>query len=56
MIDEEFLQKLEEAVGFRDVRSHTYEPIVNDDLVYDAVQSSLDRYIVFTEAISESFE
>lgn len=53
VLDEEVTHKLEEAVSFRDVLSHTYGPIVNDDLVYDALQSELDRYIEFTEAISD---
>lgn len=53
VLDEELTHTLEEAVGFRDVLSHTYGPIINDDLVYDALQSGLDRYIEFTDAISK---
>ncbi|WP_276255247.1 type VII toxin-antitoxin system HepT family RNase toxin [Halomontanus rarus] len=44
-------QDLQEAVGFRDVLSHSYGPIVNDDLVYDALQNGLDRYVEFAAAI-----
>ncbi|GAB3032646.1 type VII toxin-antitoxin system HepT family RNase toxin [Natronobiforma cellulositropha] len=42
---------IQEAVGFRDVLSHSYGPIVNDDLVYDALQHGLERYVEFAAAI-----
>jgi uncharacterized protein YutE (UPF0331/DUF86 family) len=45
--------RLQEAVEFRDVLSHTYGPIVNDDIVFDAVQNSLERYVEFVEAVDE---
>lgn len=51
VIDDELDRKLREAVGFRDVLAHSYGPIVNDDLVYDALQNSLDRYVHFVESI-----
>lgn len=53
IIDAPLAQKLRDAIGFRDVLSHSYGPIVNDDIVYDALQNSLDRYVSFVEAISE---
>lgn len=51
IVDEELAEQLQEAVGFRDVLAHTYGSIVNDDIVYDALQNSLERYIVFVEAV-----
>lgn len=45
--------RLQEAVEFRDVLSHTYGPIVNDDIVFDSLQNSLDRYVEFVEAVDE---
>lgn len=53
IVDDQLAQKLRDAVGFRDVLSHAYGPIVNDDLVYDALQNSLDRYVTFVEAIAD---
>ena len=43
--------RLREAVAFRDVLAHTYGAIVNDDLVYDALQNGLDRYVEFVSAV-----
>ncbi len=51
IIDEQLANKLREAVGFRDVLAHTYGPIINDDIVYDALQNSLDRYVEFAAAV-----
>ena len=51
IIEEDLAEQLKEAVGFRDVLAHTYGPIVNDDIVYDALQNSLERYIAFVEAV-----
>lgn len=51
IIGEDLAEQLKEAVGFRDVLAHTYGPIVNDDIVYDALQNSLERYIAFVEAV-----
>ena len=51
IISADVADRLREAAGFRDVLSHSYGPIVNDDLVYDALQTSLDRYVDFVEAI-----
>lgn len=51
VIDGDLGHKLREAVGFRDVLAHTYGPIINDDIVYDALQNSLDRYVEFAVAI-----
>ena len=53
VIDEMLARKLQDAVGFRDVLAHAYGPIVNDDVVYDALQNSLDRYVEFATAIAE---
>ncbi|MFC3959067.1 type VII toxin-antitoxin system HepT family RNase toxin [Halovivax cerinus] len=51
VIDEALARRLREAVGFRDVLAHTYGPVINDDIVYDALQESLGRYVAFAEAI-----
>lgn len=56
MIGADLAKRLRETVEFRDVLSHTYGPIVNDDIVYDAVQNSLERYVEFVEAVDEYFE
>lgn len=53
VIDAELGEKLRAAVGFRDVLAHTYGPVVNDDIVYDALQNSLDRYVTFVERIDQ---
>lgn len=53
IVDAALAQKLRDAIGFRDVLAHSYGPIVNDDLVYDALQNSLERYVSFVEAVSE---
>lgn len=51
IISADVAERLREATGFRDVLSHSYGPIVNDDLVYDALQTSLNRYVDFVEAV-----
>lgn len=51
VIDEDLSKELREAVGFRDVLAHTYGPVVNDHVVYDALQNSLDRYVRFVTAV-----
>lgn len=51
VIDEDLAKRLRAAVGFRDVLSHTYGTIVNDDLVYDALQHDLGRYADFVDAV-----
>ena len=53
VIDDELAEQLRAAVGFRDVLAHTYGPIVNDDIVYDALQNSLERYVRFVERIDD---
>jgi len=53
VVDAELGEKLRAAVGFRDVLAHTYGPIVNDDIVYDALQNSIDRYVEFVERIDK---
>lgn len=53
VIDAALAEKLRAAVGFRDVLAHTYGPVVNDDIVYDALQNSLDRYVSFVECIDQ---
>ena len=53
ILDSTLAQKLRDAIGFRDVLAHSYGPIVNDDIVYDALQNSLERYVAFVEAVSE---
>lgn len=51
VVEPELADRLRRAVAFRDVLAHTYGPIVNDDLVYNALQNSLDRYVEFVEAV-----
>lgn len=51
IIDEQLSERLRTAVGFRDVLAHTYGPIVNDDIVYDALQNDLERYVDFVKAV-----
>lgn len=53
IVDPDLADRLREAVAFRDVLAHTYGPIVDDELVYDALQHGLDRYVAFVEAVSE---
>lgn len=51
VVDADLAGRLREAVAFRDVLAHTYGSIVNDDLVFDALQTGLDRYVEFVEAV-----
>lgn len=53
IVDEDLARRLRAAVGFRDVLAHTYGPIVNDDIVYDAIQNDLGRYVEFVDAVDE---
>ncbi len=53
VIDSDLKEKLEAAVGFRDVLAHSYGPIVNDDIVYDALQNEVERYIQFVTAVDQ---
>lgn len=51
IIGPDLSRALQDAVEFRDVLAHTYGPVVNDDIVYDALQQGHDRYVAFVEAI-----
>lgn len=51
VVDADLAERLREAVAFRDVLAHTYGAIVNDELVYDALQHSLDRYVELVAAV-----
>jgi len=51
VVDSSLGERLKTALGFRDVLAHTYGPIVNDDIVYDALQNDLERYVEFVEAV-----
>lgn len=53
IIEAELAVRLREAVAFRDVLAHSYGPIINDELVFDALQHSLDRYVDFVAAVDE---
>ena len=53
VIDEDLESRLREAVGFRDVLAHSYGPIVNDRIVYEALQDDLERYREFVDAVDE---
>jgi uncharacterized protein YutE (UPF0331/DUF86 family) len=51
IIEPALADRLRDSVGFRDVLSHTYGPVVNDEIVYEAMQNSLDRYVEFLVAV-----
>lgn len=51
IIGPKLAERLRDSVEFRDVLSHTYGPIVNDEIVYEAMQNSLDRYVEFLAAV-----
>lgn len=53
ILDPDLADRLREAIGFRDVLAHTYGPIIRDDIVYDALQNDLERYVAFVEAVDE---
>lgn len=53
VIDDDLESRLREAVGFRDVLAHSYGPIVNERIVYDALQDELGRYREFVDAVDE---
>lgn len=53
VVDADLADRLREGVAFRDVLAHTYGAIVNDELVYDAVQNGLDRYVQFVASVDE---
>ena len=53
ILDGNLADRLTEAVAFRDVLAHSYGPIINDEMVYDAMQHSLDRYVDFVAAVDE---
>lgn len=53
VLDAQLTQDILDAVGFKEVLSHTYGPIINDDIVYDTLQNSLQQYVAFAEAIDE---
>jgi uncharacterized protein YutE (UPF0331/DUF86 family) len=53
IIGSDLKEKLDAAVGFRDVLAHSYGPIVNDDIVYNALQNDLERYIQFVTAVDQ---
>lgn len=53
VLESPLADRIRESVEFRDVLAHTYGPIVNDDIVYDALQNSLERYIRFLEAVAD---
>lgn len=51
IVDADLADRMRTAVSFRDVLAHTYGPIVNDDIVFDALQNDLTRYVEFVEAV-----
>lgn len=51
ILDPDVGDQLREAVAFPDVLAHTYGPVIDDDLVYDALQDGLDRFVSFVEAV-----
>lgn len=53
LISPKLAERLRDAVEFRDVLSHTYGPVVNDDLVYGALQNSLGQFEDFVNAVDE---
>lgn len=59
ILDSDVSERLREAVAFRDVLAHTYGPVIDDELVYDALQDGLDRFVLFVQAVDRyvtSFE
>lgn len=51
VVNPDLAERLRSAVSFRDVLAHTYGPIVNDDIVFDALKNDLDRYAEFVDAV-----
>ena len=51
IIQSNLAKRLRDAVGFRDVLAHSYGPVINDDLVFDALGNDLGRYVEFVEAV-----
>lgn len=56
VLDADLARRLREAIGYRDVQAHAYGPVVNDDIVFDALQNSLDRYVAFVESVHRYLE
>ena len=56
IVDTDLADRLRAAIAFRDMLAHTYGAIVNDDLVYDALQSDLQRYVEFVRAVDDYLE
>lgn len=52
LVDAVLAEKLREAVAFRDVLAHTYGPVIDDELVYEALANDLDRYVSFVQAVN----
>lgn len=52
IVDAALAKELREAVAFRDVLAHTYGPVIDDDLVYEALTNDLDRYVSFVQAVN----
>lgn len=52
IVDAALAEKLGEAVAFRDVLAHTYGPVIDDELVYEALTDDLDRYVSFVQAVN----
>lgn len=53
IIPDDLSDELQDAVGFRDVLAHTYGPIIKDELVYDALQDGLDRFVHFVQCVDQ---
>jgi uncharacterized protein YutE (UPF0331/DUF86 family) len=52
VVDAALAEKLREAVAFRDVLAHTYGPVIDDELVYEALTNDLDRYVSFVQEVN----
>lgn len=51
ILGSELAELLRDAVGFRDVLAHSYGPVIDEDAVYDAMQTKLGRYVEFVGAV-----
>lgn len=52
LVDPVLAEELREAVAFRDVLAHTYGPVIDNELVYEALANDLNRYVSFVQAVN----
>lgn len=56
VISKDLRDDLLKGVAFRDVLAHTYGPVIDDDKVYDALQTTPDVYVRFADAVADYVE